>query len=232
MDTKGDILARLAAVPTATAKQLLREMGVDRTVMKGLRPMTSDRRVAGKARTLRFLPFREDAKAPRKGINRQLIDTIGRDEILVIDSGGNDEGAVLGDMLAARSHARGAAGVVADGVIRDVDGIREIGLAVWAKGTHPDSNARSLLAWEIDVAVQCGGVLVQPGEYVLADTDAAMVVPPHLAEAMIAKAEEMAIEDDFSQQLLRKGTALDDAYPIPESRRAEFEAFAKAKGRR
>ncbi|MBC5810195.1 MAG: hypothetical protein GIW95_04960 [Candidatus Eremiobacteraeota bacterium] len=226
-----ELAERLRAVPTATAKQLLREMGVDRTVMKGLRAMTSGRRVAGTARTLHYLPYREDAAPPQTGLNRHLIDSIGSGEIVVIDAGGNDEGAVLGDMLAARAQSCGAAGVVADGVIRDVDGIRDLGLAVWAKGTHPDSNVRALLAWEIDVAVQCGGVLVLPGDYVLADSDAAMVVPPHLAEAMIGKAEEMAIEDEFSQELLRHGSGLNEAYPIPSARREEYERFARPKRR-
>src|SRR5579872_2105746 len=177
-----DTIARLRDVPTATAKQVLRELGVDRTLMLGLRALTSERRIAGKARTLRFLPLREDAKAPNKGVNRKLIDTLDRDDVLVIDAAGSMEGAVLGDMLAARVKARGAAGVVADGVIRDVDGIREIGLAVWARGTHPDANARALLAWETDVPVACGGVLVQPGDYVVADADGAVVVPPQHLE--------------------------------------------------
>lgn len=225
-----DTIARLRDIPTATAKQVLRELGVDRTVMIGLRAMTLQTRVAGRARTLRFLPAREDAKAPHKGINRSLIERLDCDDILVIDAGGNLEGAVLGDMLAARTHARGAAGVVADGVIRDVDGIREIGLAVWAKGAYPDSNARALLAWETDVAVGCGGALVLPGDFILADTDAAMVVPPQHAPAMIARAEAMMLEDEFSQRLLRAGVALDDAYPIPASRRAEFDAFVKGRG--
>jgi 5-oxopent-3-ene-1,2,5-tricarboxylate decarboxylase/2-hydroxyhepta-2,4-diene-1,7-dioate isomerase len=218
----------LRDVPTATAKQVLRGFGVDRTFMHGLRQLTLPRRIAGRARTLRFLPLREDVTPPRKGVNRALIDALERDDVLVIDALGSMEGAVLGDMLAARAQARGAAGAVADGVIRDVVGIREIGLAVWARGTHPDANARALLAWDADVPVACGGVLVRPGDYVVADADGAVVVPPQHLATMLAKAEEMALEDEFSQQLLRGGAPLDDAYPLSPARRAEFEAF-KAK---
>ncbi len=193
--------------------------------MHGLRPLTLPQRIAGRARTLRFLPLREDVSPPRKSVNRALIDALERDDVLVIDAMGNLEGAVLGDMLAARAHARGAAGAVADGVIRDIDGIREIGLAVWARGTHPDSNARALLAWESGVSIACGGVLVQPGDYVVADSDGAVVVPPQYLQAMLDKAEEMALEDEFSQRLLRGGAPLDDAYPLSAARRSEFEAF-------
>ncbi|MBD5655216.1 MAG: hypothetical protein IAI50_08530, partial [Candidatus Eremiobacteraeota bacterium] len=91
----------------------------------------------------------------------------------------------------------------------------------------PDSNAVSLLAWDADVAIRCGGVLVQPGDYILADGDAALVVPAAFAEATILRAATMALEDEFSQGLLRAGVPLDDAYPIPQSRRADFDRFVE-----
>jgi regulator of RNase E activity RraA len=222
-----DILTRLAAVPTANAKQILRELGVARTVIAGAMRMSTDRRIAGRARTVRFLPLREDAKPPRGGLNRVMMESLEPGDVVVTDAGGNLEGAVLGDMLAARAFARGAAGLVTDGVVRDIEGIRDIGLPVWATGLFPDSNAASLIAWDIDIAIRCGGTLVLPGDYILADADGAMVVPPAHAEAMLERAEKLAIEDEFSQQLLKAGAKLDDAYPIPDSRREEFERFAR-----
>jgi len=219
----------LRDVPTATAKQVLRELGVDRTFLYGIRAMTFERRIAGKVRTLRYVPLREDVKPAKPAVNRRLIDSLEPGDVLVIDAMGSIDGAVLGDMMAARVHARGAAGVVADGVIRDVDGIREIGLAVWAKATHPDSNARALLPWEADVAVACGGTLVQPSDYMVADTDGAVVVPAQYLEAVLRKAEDMALEDEFSQQLLRGGAPLDDAYPLPQSKRADFARFKEGR---
>jgi len=227
-----DDIARLREVPTANAKQILRSLGVDRTFMLGLRSLTIPGRIAGRARTLRFLPLREDVTPPRKGVNRTLIDALERDDVLVIDALGSLEGAVLGDMLAARAHARGAAGVVADGVIRDVDGIREIGLAVWARGTHADANARALLAWETDVPIGCAGVLVNPGDYVIADADGAIVVPPQHVAALLAKADEMTLEDAFSQHLLRNGATLSEAYPLSEKRREELATFEKSRARK
>jgi 5-oxopent-3-ene-1,2,5-tricarboxylate decarboxylase/2-hydroxyhepta-2,4-diene-1,7-dioate isomerase len=223
------LLERLREVPTANAKQILRALGVARTVIAGVSRMTTERRIAGRARTLRFLPAREDATPPSKGLNRALIDSLAPGDVLVIDAGGCADGAVLGDMMAARAHACGAAGVVADGVIRDVEGIGEIGLPVWARGSYPDSNVVSLIAWDTDVAIRCGGALVQPGDYILADADAALVVPAALAGETIRRANTMALEDEFSQNLLRDGVALDDAYPIPPARRAAFDEFARTR---
>ena len=221
----------MASVPTANAKQILRELGVTRTVIAGAMRLSSDRRIAGRARTLRFLPAREDAKPPRAGVNRALIDSLNRGDAIVVDTGGHAEGAVLGDMLAARAHAVGAAGLITDGVIRDLDGIREVGLPVWARGTYPDSTAGTMIPWDSDLAIRCGGALVQPGDLILADADAAMVVPAAFVERLLERAGTMGLEDEFSQMLLRSGAALDDAYPIPESRRPEFARFVAGERR-
>jgi 5-oxopent-3-ene-1,2,5-tricarboxylate decarboxylase/2-hydroxyhepta-2,4-diene-1,7-dioate isomerase len=228
-DAEGTLLERLARVPTANAKQILRELGVGRVLIAGVSRMTTDRRIAGRARTLRYLPAREDVTPPRKGVNRALIDSLAPGDVLVIDAGSCGDGAVLGDMLAARAQVCGAAGVVADGVIRDVEGIAEIGLPVWARGLHPDSNVVSLVAWDADIAIRCGASLVQPGDYILADADAALVIPPAHASEMIARSETMTLEDEFSQRLLREGVRLDDAYPISPARRADYEEFLRGR---
>jgi len=214
-------------VPTANAKQILRELGVGRTVLAGAMRLSTDLRIAGRARTLRYLPGREDAKPPRPGVNRALIESLEPGDVVVSDTGGCSESAVLGDMLAARAKARGAAGLVTDGVVRDIEGIRELGLPVWARGTFPDSNVGVLVAWDCDLPVRCGGTLVVPGDYVLADSDSALIVPAAYVEEVVRRAEVMAVQDEFSQRLLRAGVPLADAYPIPDSRREEFERFAR-----
>lgn len=207
----------------------MRELGVTRVVAAGLRPIVPPEGVlAGRARTVRFLPLREDVKRPPRGaVNRALIDEIGRAEVVVVDAGGCAEGAVLGDMLAARAKYRGAAGVIADGVVRDVVGLSAVGLPIFARGTHPDPSTVTLVPWETDVAVQCGGVLVQPGDWLLADTDSVVVVPAALAEDVAARGEEMNDEDAFCQRLLAAGFPLDEAYPLPAALRGDFERFKR-----
>lgn len=225
-----DALAqRLRRVPTSTAKVILRELGVTRVVARGLRPIVPPAGVlAGPARTVRFLPAREDVPRPPQGaVNRRLIDQIGRGQVVVIDAGGCLEGSVLGDMLAARATYRGAAGVIADGVVRDVEGLTSVGLPVFARGTHPDPNSVSLLAWETDVAIQCGGVLVQPADWLLADADSVVVVPAALAQELATRGEAMNVEDAFCQQLLAAGFPLDEAYPLPSALRGDLERFRR-----
>ena len=202
-------------------------MGIRNVVMRGIHalvPVTGS--TAGPARTLRFLPAREDVpKPPRGAINRKLVDSIGGGEVLVIDAGGYLEGAVLGDMLASRAVFRGAAAVVADGVMRDIASIAPLGLPVFARGTHPAPNGFGLLPWDTDVAIQCGGVLVQPGDWILADGDSVIVVPAGKVEEVAEKGEAVTDEEEFCSRLLAAGFPIDEAYPLPAARRADYERF-------
>ncbi len=217
----------LHVVPTANAKVILRELGVTRVVMRGLQRLSGTGVASGPARTLRFLPAREDVKPPKVNIQRATIDTLRRGEILIIDAIGSPDGAVLGDMLAGRAHANGAAAVIADGVVRDIAGIRAMGLIVHARGTQPEPSVRNLVSCESDKPVQCGGVLVEPGDYIIADDDAVLVVPKALADEVALRGAEMAERDEFSQALIAAGWTIDEAYPLPASRAADFERYKR-----
>lgn len=218
------LAALLRRVPTSTARVVLHDLGLDRVVMEGLRPLVgSPGPVAGPARTVRFLPRREDVPSPpQPGLNRHLVDRLGSGEVLVIDAFGHRHSAVLGDMLATRAVHRGVAGVVADGVVRDLAGLEALKLPVFARGTHPAPNSYELLPWDADVPIQCGGVLVQPGDWILADVDSVLVIPAARAEEVAARGVATVEEEEFCQKLLELGFPLDDAYPLPVSRRPDL----------
>jgi regulator of RNase E activity RraA len=218
---------RLAAVPTTTAKEVLTGLGVQRVVLNGLARLSAGSvPLAGRARTLRYLPLREDTEPPSSGrLNRQLIETLQPGEVLVIDALGSSEAAVMGDMLAARAKYLGISGVIVDGRIRDLEGFDQLGLTVYARGVHPDPSSRSLMPWELDVPIQCGGTLVQPRDWVVGDADAVIVVPDQLAGEVADRGEEMSVRDQFSQKLLRTGYRLDQAFPIPERMRDALQSY-------
>ena len=224
-----ELAKRLRQVPTSSAKQILTGLGVNRVVAKGLKLIVQPEGgiMAGRARTVRFLPLREDVKAPNGVVNRRLIDELNEHDVVVQDTAGCMEGSVLGDMLAARAKYRGAAGVVADGVVRDVVGLTAVGLPVFARGVHPDPNSVTLLPWETDIAVQLGGALVQPGDWILADVDSVIVIPPHFAEEVARQGEQMNLEDVFCQKLIAAGYPIDDAYPLPARMKPHLERFAR-----
>ena len=226
MDTTAILIRRLREVPTSDAKDMLADQGLLRVTMTGVRRMTGQVSIAGPARTLRMLPLREDlGPTPNGPLNRQFIDSAAANDVLVIDAMGAQRGAVLGDMMATRLRYSGVAGVVTDGVIRDRAGIDRVGLPVFAGGTDPDANRHWVTPWESEVAIQCGGVLVLPGDWILADDDAAVVIPAERAESIANQYEARKPREAFSQALLKAGHPFQDSYPLPEARLADLDAF-------
>ena len=216
-DRVPSLSARLRAVPTSTAETVLRGLGVDRFAINALHLLAGSESIAGPARTLRFLPARADVTSPKGKLQRGLIDGLEAGEILVIDALGTLDAAALGDMMAGRAAARGAAGVIVDGVVRDLAGLRALGLTVHARGAYPTPSPGRLMPWESDVPIQCGGVLVMPGDYLIGDLDGVVVVPAAYAEEVARRGAAMNVDDAESQRLLAEGKRLDEAYPLPKA---------------
>jgi regulator of RNase E activity RraA len=86
------------------------------------------------------------------------------------------------------------------------------------------------MPWQFDVPIQCGGALVRPGDWMLGDGDAVVVVPGQLAGQVADRGEEASLRDEFSQKLLNAGYGLDRAFPIPDEMQEAFERY-RATGR-
>jgi RraA family protein len=109
-------------------------------------------------------------------------------DMLIVAGEGDDRGALLGELMASACKVLGLAGVVIDGAIRDAAEIVDFGLPVYARSVTPrvGSNRR---VGQTQVPVACGGVVVQPGDWVLADDDGVVVVPSANTEAILTAAE-------------------------------------------
>jgi regulator of RNase E activity RraA len=221
------IAAALARIPTTAALDLLKEQDPCQLVLSGVKtlfPLVGS--VAGRARTLRFLPTRVDhRKAPGGPANFRLLDATQQGDFLVFDAQGWQRGSVLGDMLALRAKLNGAVGVATDGVMRDLIGLEEVGLPVFAASTFPVPSAPTLVAWESDVPVQCGGALVVPGDWILADRDAVIVIPERWVHDVIDGFDLFTKEEQFCRSLLLAGMSLQQAYPMPPAIRPLFERY-------
>lgn len=217
---------RLQNLTTADAADHLRTLGIHRSTLRGLNVRTTARTIAGRARTLRILPDREDLKTPVNGpANRGLYDSMNEGEVLVIDAMACIDKAVLGDMMFSRIAARKASAVIVDGAVRDISHAQHKPFPVYARAISPESYMGWLRPWENDVPIQCGGVLVMPGDWILADTDGQVVIPAHLAEPLADLAEAKQKLDAFSQALLAAGHPLDDTYPLPAHMKGFLAAF-------
>ncbi len=225
--TDAALAARFARCATPDLADALRRQGVWKAVIKGPKPLNPIAgSVAGRARTLRTLPDREDVKdGPHGAVNRKLYDSIGAGEVLVVDAMSYVDGASLGDMMFSRLIARGVAAVIIDGAARDIPVVADKGMPILALATTPAAFFGFLRPWETDVDIQCGGVLVRPGDWIVADAEGAVVVPAALAEAVLDDAEKRRADDAFSAALLAAGHALEDSYPLPAHQRPHLAAF-------
>jgi regulator of RNase E activity RraA len=219
--------ARLEMISSSDAADLVRQAGMTGVVMRGLRPIVQGgTTVAGRVRTLRFLPDREDVPVPPAGaVNRGLYDSMQPGEVLVIDAMGSTENAVIGDMMYSRLAYRGVRVIVVDGAVRDAAAAEEKGMIIHAAGCSPKSFARLMRAWDVDRDVQCGGVLVRPGDWIVADKDGIVVVPVSVLPRVLEGAQARRDDDRFSQALFAAGCELDDAYPLPSHMRTFKERF-------
>jgi len=105
---------------------------------------------------------------------KQAVSESGEGRVIVVDGGGSRRRALLGDMVAAQAADNGWAGIVINGVIRDVDEVAVTPLGVQALG-HCPLKTEKLGAGQRDVTLHIGGVLVAPGDYVYADNNGILV---------------------------------------------------------
>src|SRR6185437_11283085 len=107
--------------------------------MAGLRPTRPDQRLLGYAYTLRYVPLREDfrdADTAELNAQKRAVESIGPDEVLVIDARGEAGAGTIGDILAARALVRGAAGIVTDGGLRDSPAVAGLELPTYYRAAH------------------------------------------------------------------------------------------------
>jgi 4-hydroxy-4-methyl-2-oxoglutarate aldolase len=162
-----------------------------------VRAMVPDVRMAGPALTV----VAEDDHLP---VLSALADAAAGD-VLVIASNGRRL-AVLGELFATEAKRRGLAGVVIDGFCRDVQGLRALGLPVFARGTIPRSGSTVSRAAS-RVAVRCGGVDVAPGDIVFADDDGVVIAPAERIAAALDAAEGIARSEQAILRAVRADTA-------------------------
>jgi regulator of ribonuclease activity A len=105
---------------------------------------------------------------------KHCVDEPGYGRVIVVDGGGSRHRALLGDMLAAKAATNGWAGVIINGVIRDVDEVGRIALGVQALGSHPVKSEKRGVG-QRDIELHMGGVVIAPGDYVYADNNGVIV---------------------------------------------------------
>ena len=218
----------LREVSTATLAALLRKRGLNGLTLDGLRSTRPGARMAGYARTVRYLPLREDLSAVYGGgmnAQKRAIEEIRPGEVLVIEARGDPTAGTIGDILGLRAQVRGAAGIVTDGAIRDSVALAGLEIPVYHAAVHPAVLGRRHVPWETGVTVACAGVTIQPGDILVGDADGVVVLPPAIAAEVLADAREQERQEEFIASRVALGEPLDGLHPLSDARRPDYEAW-------
>jgi regulator of RNase E activity RraA len=135
-------------------------------------------------------------------------------DIIVVDAGGDTETSVCGGLMGGLAKNRGIRGMIIDGAGRDIDELEDIAWPIWTKaivprGTHTMfSNRKEELS--INVPIACGGVTVNPGDFIIADTIGVTVVPLQRAEHILELAKEQAEREQKTREWVAKGKTVED----------------------
>ena len=226
------IIKTLEAVTTATVTTILLKKGLRNVWIRGSRPLAAgQKRLVGRAFTLRFVPAREDLATPESWSSpistRAAIEAMPEGCIAVADAMGVTDAGIFGDILCARMKQRGVQGLVTDGVVRDVAGILSTKLPVWSRGgaAPPSVAALTFVAWQQPIG--CGGVAVFPDDVVVVDDDGAVLIPAKLLDDVVAAAPEQEGQEAWIMAEVEKGAALPGLYPMNAETKARYEAAKK-----
>lgn len=222
----------LAAISTATLTTVLLKKGIRRSWMQGPKLAAgSAERIVGPAFTLRFVPAREDLATPESWASprstRGAIEDMPAGVIAVADAMGVTAAGIFGDILVARMKKRGVAGLVTDGVVRDVAGVKAVGLPVWCAGAAAPASVAALtfVGWQEPIG--CGGVAVFPNDVIVADGDGVVLIPQALVGEVTKAAIEQERFENWAVAQVGKGVPLPGLYPPDEATKARYDAEMK-----
>ncbi|AZU62044.1 RraA family protein [Neobacillus mesonae] len=156
-----------------------------------IKPLKEEYKVVGRAFTVK-IPVGDNLAVLKAIRNAKPGD------VLVVDAKGDQYRAIAGDFVVGMMQTLGIVGLVVDGVIRDLAGIKELNFPVFSKGTAVAASGKAGFG-EINVPVSCGGMTVHPGDLIIGDVDGVVVVPQAIEQEILTKALEKLNKDQIRE---------------------------------
>ena len=135
-------------------------------------------------------------------------------DVIVVDAGGDLQTSVCGGLMGGLAQNRGIRGMIVDGTGRDTDELEDINWPIWTRaitprGTHTMFSERKE-ELSINVPIACGGVVVNPGDFIVADLMGVVVVPQEIAEETVRLAQEQADREEATRAWVAQGKTVED----------------------
>jgi 4-hydroxy-4-methyl-2-oxoglutarate aldolase len=174
-----NIVNQFENIPTTCISDTMQGLN---NLAPAIKPLKDEYRIAGRALTVKMpvgdnLVFLKAIRESRPG------------DVLVVDAKGDSYRAIAGDFIVGMAQTLGIKGIIADGVIRDIEGIKQLNFPVFCKGTTVAASGKAGMG-EINVPISCGGVTIHPGDIIVGDTDGVVVVPQEIEQEILKKSLE------------------------------------------
>lgn len=217
------ILKRMQAVTIEEAWSVLRNSNYNFQYEDGWMTIHPEKVLVGRALTAVWMPGRPDlqrvieevgGKSGRIGApNAWPVDMLQQGDVLVVDQYGSKlDGPTIGDNVGTSIYAKTGNGIVYDGAVRDIEGLKALeNFTSFVRSYHPSHHLGMLgarlntMLMGINAPVRIGQATVMPGDVVLGRAGGVVFIPPQLAEKVVQTSELVRLRDMFGQQRLREG---------------------------
>jgi regulator of RNase E activity RraA len=207
MNPVNELSKRFLALSTPEVSDALEIFGVVSGLL-GIRPVSSRRKLFGPA----FTVAKEVNDRPEIRQAADFVDDIPPGHVVVIDNLGLETSTCWGGILTLYAQKKGLAGTFIHGLHRDADLIRTVDYPVFSRGSFMVTGKGRTRLKAIDVPLDIGGVRITPGDYILADENGGVVIPPVLTEQVLERAEAIhAVEEEICNLALEQGVPLVEA---------------------
>jgi len=205
-----DLLNRLDALYTAVVADCLDRLDYRHQVLcPSVRPLYPEARMVGVAFPVLVHPVYEVPAGEHYQQELAAVDNLKPGHAMVVS---RNDGSFWGELLSTAARMRGANGIVLDGYGRDAQAIMRLRFPTFLRGIHCSDSLGRIDVREFDVAVESGGVLVRPGDLIIADYDGVVVLPRGIASDVIALAEEKVRGEDEVRAHLEAGMPVTEAF--------------------
>jgi regulator of RNase E activity RraA len=227
------VIQILSKVTTATLTTILFKNGLRNVWLRRTAPLFSGQpRIVGEAFTMRFVPAREDIATPAAWSSpkstRMAVEAMPEGCVVVADTMGIPDAGIFGDILCARMHQKGVAGLVTDGALRDRAGLAEAELPIWCSAVAAPPAVAQLAFVDWQQTIGCGGVAIIPGDIIVADEDGAVVIPAALLDDVLDVALVQEQNETWILRQVKSGASLNGLYPMSVENQARYDADVKA----
>ena len=223
----------LSAIPTQTLIDALWVKNWPMSMIECALPLQAGQKLAGRAVTLRFVPHRPDLASdkPKGDQSAEYVafELCGPGEVLVIDAMGWQYSSIGGDIKFYRLFQRQVGGLVTDGAVRDTGSLKDYGFPVYSAAATAKQGPAEFWPWEVNEAIQCGGVLVRPGDAIIGDDDGVVVIASSMVDEVIRIAHEREeVEEVIKAQLEIEKCSPGKYYPFNDT---TWELFKEKTGK-